>query len=125
MPTTEKIERGLRADALATRERIVAAAERLFAERGLDGVSLVEVGRAAGQRNRSAVQYHFGDKQGLVHAILDKHTPGIEARRKRNGEVTQPVQSQAGRKNHRAAVLNGRPWWQRTQFRSFGFWRHS
>jgi len=73
--------RRTRPDALATRARVVAAAERLFAERGIDAVSLVEVGRAAGQRNRSAVQYHFGDKQGLVHAILDKHTPGIEQRR--------------------------------------------
>ena len=70
--------RRMRADAVATRARIVAAAERLFADHGIDGVSLVEVGRAAGQRNRSAVQYHFRDKQGLVHAILDKHTPGIE-----------------------------------------------
>jgi AcrR family transcriptional regulator len=70
-----------RADAAATRARIVAAAEELFAARGVDGVSLVEVGRAAGQRNRSAVQYHFGDRAGLLHAVLDKHTPGIEKRR--------------------------------------------
>ena len=70
-----------RSDALATRARIVAAAERLFAERGVDAVSLVEIGKAAGQRNRSAVQYHFGDKRGVIHAILDKHTPGIELRR--------------------------------------------
>jgi AcrR family transcriptional regulator len=27
------------------------------------------------------VQYHFGSKQGVIHAILDKHTPGIELRR--------------------------------------------
>jgi len=71
----------VRADALATRALIVATAESLFAERGLEGVSLVEIGRAAGQKNRSAVQYHFGDKRGLVMAVLDKHTPGIEARR--------------------------------------------
>jgi AcrR family transcriptional regulator len=70
-----------RSDALATRARIVAAAERLFAQRGIDAVSLVEIGKAAGQRNRSAVQYHFGDKRGVIHAILDKHTPGIETRR--------------------------------------------
>jgi AcrR family transcriptional regulator len=73
--------RRVRADALATRARIVATAESLFAEQGLEGVSLVEIGRAAGQKNRSGVQYHFGDKRGLVMAVLDKHTPGIEARR--------------------------------------------
>jgi len=72
---------GPRSDALATRARIVAAAERLFAERGIDAVSLVEIGKAAAQRNRSAVQYHFADKRGVIHAILDKHTPGIEVRR--------------------------------------------
>jgi AcrR family transcriptional regulator len=75
---TPRIERS---DAAATRARIVAAAEALFAERGVEDVSLVEIGKAASQRNRSAVQYHFGDKAGLIHAILDKHTPGIEVRR--------------------------------------------
>jgi len=60
----------------------VAAAERLFAARGIDDVSLQEINRAARQRNRSAVQYHFGTKQGLIHAILDKHTPGIARRRR-------------------------------------------
>jgi AcrR family transcriptional regulator len=71
----------LRTDAVATRARLVATAERLFAERGIDSVSLAEINRAAGQRNRSALQYHFGNREGLVHAILDKHTPGIDQRR--------------------------------------------
>ena len=75
------ISSALRADTVATRARIVATAERLFAARGLDSVSVSEINRAARQRNRSAVQYHFGSKEGLVHAILDKHTPGIERRR--------------------------------------------
>jgi AcrR family transcriptional regulator len=59
----------------------VAAAEQLFAERGVDAVSLVEIGRAAAQGNRSAVQYHFGDKAGVLAAIRDKHAPPIERRR--------------------------------------------
>lgn len=75
------ISSAMRVDAVATRARIVAAAERLFAGRGIDSVSVSEVNRAAGQRNRSAVQYHFGSKEGLVHAILDKHTPGIDRHR--------------------------------------------
>ena len=70
-----------RVDAAATRARLVAAAEKLYAERGLDAVSLVEIGKAAGQRNRSAVQYHFGDKGALLAAIRAKHAPGIEERR--------------------------------------------
>jgi AcrR family transcriptional regulator len=71
----------VRVDAVATRARIVSAAERLFAERGIDATTLAEINKAASQRNRSAVQYHFGNKEGVVHAILDKHTPGIELRR--------------------------------------------
>lgn len=66
---------------LATRARLVSVAELLFAARGIEGVSLIEISRAAGQRNSNACQYHFGDKQGLVQAILDKHVPGIAARR--------------------------------------------
>lgn len=79
--STSSSPRPRRSDAEATRARIVAAAELLFAERGIDAVSLVEVGEAAGQRNRSAVQYHFGDKDGLLEAIREKHAPAIEQRR--------------------------------------------
>jgi len=60
---------------------LIVAAERLFAERGIDAVSMNEVRRAAGQRNKSALQYHFGTKEQLLQAILDKHVPGIELRR--------------------------------------------
>lgn len=64
-----------------TRERIIQAAETLFAERGIEGVSLREINRTAGQLNTGAVQYHFGDRDGLVHAILDKHRLTNEPRR--------------------------------------------
>jgi AcrR family transcriptional regulator len=73
----------MRQDAVATRARLIAAAEKLFAERGIDAVSMNEVQRAAGQRNKSALQYHFGTKEQLLQAILDKHVPGIELRRHR------------------------------------------
>jgi len=64
-----------------SRGEIVKAAERLFAERGIDSVSTVEIGREAGQKNRSAVQYHFGDKASVLQAIREKHQLVIEARR--------------------------------------------
>ncbi len=70
-----------RKDTLATRRRLIDAAEELFAERGLDNVSLVDIARAAGQKNRNALQYHFGDKVSLIHAVLDKHSEGIAAQR--------------------------------------------
>ncbi|MGI9281093.1 MAG: TetR/AcrR family transcriptional regulator [Endozoicomonas sp.] len=53
------------------KEALVKAAEKLIAERGLDAVSDREIARAAGQKNNSAVQYHFGDRAGLINAILD------------------------------------------------------
>lgn len=65
----------------ATRDKIIAVAERLFAERGIEGVSLSDINKAAGQRNKNATHYHFGSKEGLLQAILDKHEPAISARR--------------------------------------------
>ena len=64
------------------RAQLVDAAERLFAERGIAGVSLREVGAAAGQRNNSAAQYHFGDKDGLVAAIFERRMTPIDRRRR-------------------------------------------
>ncbi len=75
-----KIER-LTPRTIATRAKLVAVAERLFAERGVEGVSLNEINKLAGQRNSNACQYHFGNKNGLLQAIVDKHIPGIAARR--------------------------------------------
>ena len=53
----------------ATRELILLTAERLFAERGIEAVPLRDIGLAADQKNNFAVQYHFGDREHLVHAI--------------------------------------------------------
>lgn len=53
------------------RERLLVTAERLIAERGA-AVPLQEIVEAAGQRNRSAIGYHFGSREGLVTAILER-----------------------------------------------------
>jgi AcrR family transcriptional regulator len=60
-----------------TRAKLIATAEQLFAERGIHAVSLAEINLAAGQRNKTAAHYHFGDKDGLLRAVLDKHLPGL------------------------------------------------
>ena len=65
----------------STKEQIVLAAERLFAERGYEGVSLREIGAAAGSGNNSAVQYHFGSKEQLVVAIFENRLTYIDDRR--------------------------------------------
>ncbi|MEV0698914.1 TetR family transcriptional regulator [Saccharopolyspora sp. NPDC050389] len=62
----------------ATREQILTAAERLFAEHGVFAVSNRQVSEAAGQGNNTAVGYHFGTKTDLVRAIARRHTEQIE-----------------------------------------------
>lgn len=64
-----------------TRRQLILAAERLFAERGLAGVSLREINVAAGQRNTSAAHYHFGSKEALVDAIFEFRRTEIGRRR--------------------------------------------
>ena len=63
------------------RLRIVRAAERLMAERGIDGVSLREINRTAEQGNASAIQYHFGGRDQLLMAVLDRHQAHTDPRR--------------------------------------------
>ncbi|MCG5213414.1 TetR/AcrR family transcriptional regulator [Streptosporangium sp. KLBMP 9127] len=67
----------------ATREQILAAAERLFAEHGVFAVSNRQVSEAAGQGNNAAVGYHFGTKADLVRAIARKNGERIEGIRRR------------------------------------------
>lgn len=64
-----------------TRTRILDVAERLFSERGLDGTSLREINQEAGSRNVSAIQYHFGSREGLLGAILERRMASINRRR--------------------------------------------
>ncbi|MGH6781308.1 MAG: TetR/AcrR family transcriptional regulator, partial [Sphingomonadaceae bacterium] len=52
----------------ATRERLMAAGEALIGLHGIDGVSLEDIARGAGQANKYAVQYHFGSRDGLIQA---------------------------------------------------------
>lgn len=58
------------------------AAERLYAERGLDKVSLREIAAAAGQANNAAVHYHFGGREGLVRAVFEHRFAVLDRRRR-------------------------------------------
>lgn len=78
---TAKGQKATRRDTLATRGRLLDAAEQLFYQRGIDNVSLADINQAAGQKNRNALQYHFGDKTALLHAVLDRHSEQIALKR--------------------------------------------
>ena len=54
-----------------TRERIIRAATPLFAEKGLDGVTVREICRAA-QVNGALVNYHFRSKEGLYRECVER-----------------------------------------------------
>ena len=65
----------------SAQENIVLTAERLFAEQGIDGVSLRQINSAAGLKNNAATHYHFGGKEGLTRAIVEYRAEGINQRR--------------------------------------------
>ena len=76
--TTDTNPRKARGD---TRLRLITAAEKLFGERGIHAVTLKDINSAAGQRNESALHYHFGSKPALVEAILTLRTRDIDQKR--------------------------------------------
>jgi AcrR family transcriptional regulator len=67
-------------DEEGTRDRILRTAERLFAERGFNGVSVRELAAAA-QVNIASIGYHFDNKEGLLSEVYRRHCePLIEER---------------------------------------------
>jgi AcrR family transcriptional regulator len=65
-------------DGTPTRERLLREAERLFAREGLYRVTIREITEAAGQRNVSALNYHFGSREGILEVILTRHGDPID-----------------------------------------------
>lgn len=69
-------------DATQTRDRLIRAGERRFARDGVAGARLSDIVREAGQANDSAVGYHFGSRQGLLHEIVVRHVTAMDAGRR-------------------------------------------
>ena len=63
------------------RQRLIDTATKLFAEQGVEAVSLREIVRAAGVKHATAVQYHFGDREGLVESVLRERDVAVDLRR--------------------------------------------
>jgi AcrR family transcriptional regulator len=64
-------------------QRLMIAAERLYGQHGLDGISLRQLVLAADHGNKYAVQHHFGSKLGLIQAVSEMRLPALEAERLR------------------------------------------
>lgn len=66
---------------VSAKDIMIEVAERMFAEHGLDGVSMRDVASAAGQKNNSAVQYHFGGRDGLIFEVFRRRMSVVNAAR--------------------------------------------
>ena len=66
--------------AIDTKERILDVAERLFADFGYNATSLRDITREAGV-NLASVNYHFGSKEALLTALLERRFAAVNERR--------------------------------------------
>lgn len=64
-------------DAIATRNSLIDAAERVFGEKGVSRASLSDIAQAAGA-TRGAIYWHFKDKVDLFGAMMDRVTLPLE-----------------------------------------------
>lgn len=86
------------AQSAQTRERILNAAEHLFADRGYDGASIRDVAAQAGLQVHS-IGYHFGPKESLFDAVVERRAAimtrlrrhALESARQKAGAQTIPV----------------------------------
>lgn len=53
-----------------TRERIKFAAKKLFAQRGIENVTVRDIVDAAGQKNGGSLHYYFGTKEALIRELI-------------------------------------------------------
>lgn len=65
----------------AGKEQLLDAAEELFAREGVGAVSNRRIIEHAGAANHSAIAYHFGGRDELIEALLDRHRDELAPRR--------------------------------------------
>lgn len=71
----------MRADSRETVDELLDLAERLFAKHGVEQVPLTRIVASSSQKNRSALHYHFGSREGMLAAVLDRRLKHINALR--------------------------------------------
>ncbi|MDQ1493711.1 MAG: hypothetical protein QOG69_194 [Actinomycetota bacterium] len=73
-------------DSATTKTKLLDSAARAFARDGVFNASLIDITRQAGQRNRAALRYHFGSRDGILCAVIDRHAPFLA---RREGELLE------------------------------------
>jgi AcrR family transcriptional regulator len=93
---------GTRAASEETKNQIKAAAQLLFARRGVDGVTVQEIVDAAGQRNNAALHYHFGSKEELIRQMVVDGAAVLDRRRR---EMLNEIEARGGPTSIREVIL--------------------
>jgi AcrR family transcriptional regulator len=103
MPETQRTRRDPRRE--ATRIALIEAAESMFAEAGVEGVSNRQIGHAIGSLHKNVIGYHFGGKEALIEAIYRYRLPPLDQRR---AELL--AKADAAGKGHDVATLMDIAW---------------
>jgi AcrR family transcriptional regulator len=93
---------GARAISEETKNQIKAAAQMLFARRGVDGVTVQEIVTAAGQRNNAALHYHFGSKEELIRQMVVDGAAVLDQRRR---QMLDEIEARGGPTRIREVML--------------------
>lgn len=87
-----------------TRKSILDAAESLFAHEGYHNTSLRTITNKA-RANLAAVNYHFGSKEGLIKAVIERRLAPLNALRKKRLEEVRDAAAKSGNKPNARDVL--------------------
>lgn len=94
-----------------------------FGWRGTTSLDVLQAAANDGEVCLIVAQHVNANSSGHIVAVVPEHK-GFEAARGSDGGVLRPVESDAGRKNHRF-VVKPSAWWQAKQFQAFALWRHA
>lgn len=98
---SSKVSVANRAPSSDTKDQIKAAAQLLFARHGIDGVTVLQIVSAAGQRNNAALHYHFGTKEELIRQLIVDGAAVLDGRRQ---EMFREITASGGPKTIRQVL---------------------
>ncbi len=93
-----------------TREKILGAATELFAQRGYAGTGVDRLAERSGIA-KTAIYYHFGNKEGLLAAVLDRAaTAWMESIRESADRATTPEDALDTALSRMRSMIEEKPW---------------